>query len=98
MKARLMFDRRVVLSETIFVELVLWEVPQPVDGSDHRYKYRLAFVVEGQCVLRYDNEVGKGDHKHIGGTEMPFTFENPDQLIADFFADVARWQDENRQA
>jgi hypothetical protein len=37
-----------------------------VRGSRHQYKYRLVLVVNDDCVLRYDNEAGKGDHKHVG--------------------------------
>lgn len=96
MRARLLADRRVVLSETAFTELVLWEVPAPVRGSTHSYKYRLAFVVRGVCVLRYDNEAGKGDHVHRGDREYPYRFVDPDQLIADFHADVRNWLDANR--
>jgi hypothetical protein len=98
MKARLLFDRRVVVSETAFAELVLWELPQPVRGSSHGYKYRLAFVAHGVCMLRYDNEAGKGDHRHIGDREQSYRFVDPDRLVADFFADVRRWLDENRNA
>ena len=60
-------------------------------GSTHRYKYRLAFVVTGECVLRYDNEVGKGDHVHSGGKERAYVFVDPDRLVADFIADVRGW-------
>jgi hypothetical protein len=95
MKARLLIRRRVVISTTSFAELVLWSLPTPVHGSDHGYKYRLALVTEGQCVLRYDNEAGKGDHKHVGDVETPYAFTNPEVLMADFFEDVARRQDEN---
>jgi hypothetical protein len=52
-----------------FAELVLWEVPKPVASSAHAFKYRLAYVVDGECVVRYDNEVGKGDHRHFSGKE-----------------------------
>jgi hypothetical protein len=51
--------------------------------------------VAGQCVLRYDNELGKGDHRYIGSVETPYVFATPDQLMADFNADVARWNDEH---
>jgi len=98
MKARLLFDRRVVVSATAFAELVLWELPRPVGGSLHGYKYRLAFVVHDVCVLRYDNEAGKGDHVHRGNRERPYRFVDPDRLVADFFADVRIWLDENRDA
>ena len=95
MKARELFNRRVLVSEEAFAELVLWEVPEPLYGSKHYYKYRLAFVVAGACVLRYDNEAGKGDHKHVRGREMKYRFVSVDKLVADFFEDVKRWRDEN---
>lgn len=94
MKARLLFDRRVVVSETGFAELVLWALPRPSRG----YKYRLAFVANGERVLRYDNEAGKGDHIHRNGRERSYIFVDADRLVADFFADVTRWLDENRDA
>jgi len=48
----------------------------------------LALVVKGECVMRYDNEAGKGDHKHIGDTEFDYEFTDIDQLLADFWNDV----------
>lgn len=98
MKARLLFDRRIAVSETAFAELVLWAVPKPVKGSAHRYRYRLAFVVHETCVLRYDNEAGKGDHVHRGENERSYRFVDPDRLVMDFFADIRKWLDENRDA
>jgi hypothetical protein len=81
-KARLLYDRRVAVSETAFAELVLWEVPAPGRGSAHNYRYRLAFVVREVCVLRYDNEAGMGDHVHRGERERSDHFTNPDRLVA----------------
>lgn len=95
MKAQILIQRRVVLSETAFAEIVVWQVPNPVPGSDHRFKYRLAYVVAGACVLRYDNESGKGDHRHLHGREEPYPFSHPGQLMTDFFEDIARWNDEH---
>lgn len=95
MKARLLVDQRIVLSDREFAEIVIWEVPSQVKGSQHGLKYRLALVVEGVCVLRYDNEAGKGDHRHVDGNERAYRFENIDKLMADFERDIARWQDEN---
>ena len=60
---------RITYSESAFAELVLWRLAKPIDGSPHGFKYRLAYVVRGKCVLRYDNEAGKGDHRHFGGKE-----------------------------
>jgi uncharacterized protein DUF6516 len=96
MRARELFNSRVALAENAFAEIVAWELPQPLPGSVHSYKYRLAFVVDGECVLRYDNEAGKGDHKHISSKETAYPFSTIDQLVADSFQDVTRWRDENR--
>ncbi len=41
---------------------MVWQVPSPVPRSAHGFnKYRLALVVNGVCLLRYDNETGKGE-------------------------------------
>ena len=90
MAAELLLDERRVLAESAFAELVVWKVPSPLPGSTHGFKYRLALVVEGVCVLRYDNEVGKGDHRHLGGEQLPYASTTPEQLLADFWSDVDR--------
>jgi hypothetical protein len=95
MKARLLFNRRAPVPEQAFAELVLWEISQPLSGCTHRYKYRLAFVVAGIRVLRYDNETGKDDHRHCGELKTGYGFVSVDRLVADFFEDVRRWQDEH---
>ena len=95
MKAIELVRTRIAFSETAFAELVLWQVPKPVAGSAHGFKYRLAYVVGGVCVVRYDNEVGKGDHRHFNGKESVYIFKTPDKLIADFQRDIARWNREN---
>lgn len=87
--------RRVVLAVDAFVEIAVWHVPQSVPPSSHGFKYRLAYVVAGECVLRYDNERGKGDHRHVGGKESPYVFSTPDQLMSDFNVDVRRWNREH---
>jgi len=62
-------------------------------GSTHQFKYRLALVSEGVCVLRYDNEAGKGDHRHLRGAEEPYNFTDPDSLLADFWREVDAWKE-----
>jgi len=89
MRAELLIDERHVLSDNTFVEIVVWRVPRPVRGSRHRLKYRLALVRDGMCLLRYDNEAGKGDHRHLGDAERRYTFTDADSLLADFWRDVA---------
>jgi hypothetical protein len=56
------------------------------------------YVVGDTCVLRFDNEAAKGDHKHVGGVESPVAFSDPDQLLADFMAEMTRWNRENRDS
>lgn len=93
MKAKLLLRERIaIVPGRSFAELVVWSVPTPVRASIHGFKYRLALVVDGVCVLRYDNEAGKGDHRHIGEAEIPYVFTRPEALLADFWADVEPWR------
>jgi len=94
MKAELLLHERQQVETTAFVELKIWLVPNPVKGSKHLFKYSLAYVVEGKCVLRYDNEAGKSDHKHIGEKECNYSFTNAEQLLQDFWIDVDEWREE----
>ena len=67
-------------------------MPSPVSESHHGFKYRLALVVDDHCVLRYDNEEGKGDHKHVGEEEIPYVFTTWKVLMEDFWNDVDNWR------
>ncbi len=98
MKAVALLQTRMAYSETAFAELAIWKVPKPVTGSIHSYKYRLAYVVDGVCVVRYDNEAGKGDHRHFNAKEHVYIFQTPEKLIADFERDMMRWNHENRRS
>ncbi|QCI99171.1 DUF6516 family protein [Agrobacterium larrymoorei] len=90
MRAVLIEKMRKVISETAFFEVVLWHLPEPVPGSEHPFKYRLALVINGECVLRYDNERGKGDHRHIDGQEQPIVFLGLEELFEAFQTDMER--------
>ncbi|MBW4330248.1 hypothetical protein KY084_05090 [Stakelama sp. CBK3Z-3] len=94
MKASLLLHERHQLAVDAFVEMRIWRVPEPVRGSGHDLKYALAYVVAGVCVLRYDNEAGKGDHRHLGTIETDYTFSTPERLLADFWNDVDQWRPE----
>jgi Family of unknown function (DUF6516) len=91
MKALLLLRERFAVSDSAFVEIAIWRVPNPVRGSLHGFKYRLALVANEQCLLRYDNEAGKGDHKHIGELEVGYAFAGIEKLQTDFFEDVRQW-------
>lgn len=68
--------------------MVVWRVPDPVPPSEHPFKYRLVFVRDGKRVVGYDNERGKGDHRHAGKTEKPYAFVDEAKLLDDFWQDV----------
>ena len=95
MKAQLLLKQRFVMSETAFAEIVIWQLPAPLDGSTHDFKYRLAYVINNQCVLRYDNEAGKGNHAHINGQEVSYNFVSTEQLVDDFFAQIKRMENQS---
>jgi len=92
MKAELLLDERHVLDARAFVEIVVWRLPRATRGSDHPFKYRLALVVDDICVLRYDNEAGKGDHCHVKEKERPYSFRGMDGLLTDFWREVENWR------
>ncbi len=92
MKAELLLHERRLLSKNAFAELIVWRLPAPKPGSRHRYKYRLALIVDGHCILRYDNETGKGDHRHFAGKESPYPFSSAEKLLKDFWNDVDNWR------
>lgn len=98
MAAVAVIRRRVVLAADAFVEIVVGQVPTPVTPSKHPFTYRLSYVVANGCVIRYDNERGKGDHRQLGDREQVYRFSTPDQLLADFAEDVERWNHENGRA
>ena len=60
---------------------MIWRVPEPVPPSEHPFKYRLVYIVGGKRVVGYDNERGKGDHKHLAGHEEPYHFTDVDKLF-----------------
>ncbi len=93
MKAHQLLNERIPQGDEAFAELRVYRVPASVPGSLHDLKYSLALVVYGVCVLRYGNETGKGDHRHVGEIETPYNYTTPAALIADFWRDVDQWKD-----
>jgi hypothetical protein len=95
MKAVSILNRRIADARGGYAEYVVWLLPKPLPRSEHLFKYRLAYVINRKCVVRYDNERGKGDHRHFGAQETEYAFLDPRKLIADFESDIARWHSEN---
>ena len=91
MKAVLLVHTKEVRDDGSIVEVVVWELAQPLPPSVHRYKYRLFYGSPGVDRVRYDNERGKGDHRHVGGRESPYLFSSIARLLDDFERDIKDW-------
>lgn len=88
MRATLVFRTKYRFDDGSIVEMVIWRVPASVEGSPHAFKYRLYFGKGGKRLVAYDNERGKGDHRHMFGREFAYRFVSPEKLIADFLGDI----------
>jgi hypothetical protein len=88
MKAQQLFRQRIDYDDGSIVEMALWRVPKPVPPSAHGLKYSLFYGRPGIRLVCYDNERGKGDHRHFQGIESPYAFTTVERMIADFWADV----------
>ena len=95
-KATLLLHRKRLFDDGSISEVRLWQVAAPVRGSTHRFKYSLYFGPPGERWIGYDNEAGKGDHRHCGAYEEAYPFNTPEQLVEDFLADVAAEQARRR--
>lgn len=94
MNAELLFEQRIVYDDGAIVEMVLWRVPSPVPPSTHDLKYSLFYGRPGIREVGYDNERGKGDHRHLRDREFSYAFTSVEQLMADFWSDVRRLRGE----
>ena len=93
MGAALLAHSKEVRDDGSIVEVIIWELSEPLPPSLHRFKYRLYYGVAGVTRVRYDNERGKGDHRHIGPREEPYTFATIERLLDDFERDVEEWSE-----
>lgn len=87
-KAVTLFEDKAVLPDGSILQLRILHVPEPVEESAHSLKYSLFYGRPGTRIVGYDNERPKGDHKHVRDVETPYVFTTPEQLVADFLADV----------
>lgn len=71
--------------------MILWELPRKLKGSTHKFKYRLYYGhADDKSSIRYDNEHGKGDHRHFMDNEEPYVFEDVELLVGDFLKDIEK--------
>lgn len=90
--AVLLAHAKEVRDDGSIVEILIWQLPEPLPPSAHRYKYRLYYGAGGVCRVRYDNERGKGDHRHVGEREEDYLFRTLEELLEDFRRDVDNWR------
>ncbi len=88
MVAELLFRDKYIYADGAIREMVIWRLPEKDSKRPHGLKYRLFYGFPGRCLIRYDNERGKGDHRHGEEQEAPYTFVSVEQLIDDFKADI----------
>lgn len=87
-RAALILHRKRLFDDGAVAEMKLWHVPAAVRGSRHSFKYSLFYGRPGERLIGYDNEAGKGDHRHYGDREEIYEFTTPEKLISDFLQDV----------
>jgi hypothetical protein len=91
MAARLLYREKYIYSDGSIREMILWQLPGKTPDRPHGLKYRLYYGLnDGTCIVRFDNESGKGDHKHVGGREEDYLFSNVETLVADFLAEIEK--------
>lgn len=90
MAATLLYRERFIYAGGTIREMVIWRLPRTSKDRRHGLKYRLYYgMADGTCLVRYDNEFGKGDHRHYGGRQQPYQFVDVETLVRDFLADIA---------
>lgn len=91
MPVRLIHREKHILPDGSVIEMVIWQLPKKTAERPHGIKYRLYYgLADGRVMVRYDNELRKGDHRHYRDREEAYRFVDVETLVADFLADVAK--------
>jgi hypothetical protein len=88
-KAELVYHDKAFLDDGLIVEMTIWRLQIRTTERPHALKYSLFFGRSGERIVGYDNERGKGDHRHYRNREEAYRFTTIEALVADFLADVA---------
>jgi hypothetical protein len=90
MKATQILKLNETRPDGVKIDVAIWQLPSPSADRPHGIKYRLWAGRDGKTWVRYDNEAGKGDHKHVGADEqeVAYRFITVEQLVLDFLADI----------
>ena len=91
MAVKLLYRGKYIYSDGAIREMVLWQLPSKTPDRLHGLKYRLSYGLgDGTSLVRFDNETGKGDHKHVGSQEESYRFIDVETLVADFLAEIEK--------
>ena len=91
MSAKLIYREKYIYSDGAIREMVLWQLPRKSPDSPHGLKYRLYYGRgDGTSLVRFDNESGKGDHKHVGIQEERYRFIDVETLVTDFLVEIEK--------
>lgn len=97
MKARLIYREKLIYENGGIREMVLWQLPGRTAQKPYGLKYRLYYgLPDGTCVVLYDNETGKKDHRHFRGQEKSYPFRGVEALVADFLEDIEKVRRESK--
>jgi len=100
MKAEILFSDKYVYRDGAIREMIIWRLPETDKKRLHDLKYRLFYGYPDECLVRYDNERGKGDHRHYGDHEEDYRhygdheedyiWVSVQKLMNDFRADIEK--------
>jgi hypothetical protein len=97
MKAVRIFYDKTVLPDGAIVQMTIWQLPHATQERPHGLKYSLFYGGQDGRIVGYDDEIGKGDHKHIRAAQTRYRFTDVETLVADFLADVERIRNEHSE-
>jgi hypothetical protein len=89
-EASLIENRKSVPGSGAIIQIRVWRLPRATHERPHGLKYSLFYGRPGERIIGYDNETGKGDHRHYREREEAYIFVSLEKLVADFEADVRR--------
>lgn len=89
-RAVLIQNRRLNLHGGWIIQIRVWKLPATSEERPHGLKYSLFFGRDGERIVGYDNERGKGDHRHYRRRQEPYAFTSMEKLVSDFWSDVKK--------
>ncbi len=90
MPATLIESQKLVLDDGAIIQIRVWRLPTATRERPHGLKYSLFYGRPGERIIGYDNETGKGDHRHYRDREETYRFTNYETLIRDFMNNARR--------